>query len=143
MSTARLLEFFTRHSTLSLAFVVILGAIVWTFVQDMARGVRRVGPADLTRLINQDDAVVLDVRTESEFNQGHILNSVSMPKKYVTEQPDRLQKYRDRPLVAVCQTGQESARIGAQLTKQGFRKVYCLAGGIAAWEGASLPLTKR
>ena len=47
------------------------------------------------------------------------------------------------PIITACRTGQQSAGATAALRKEGFEKVYLLGGGIAAWEGASLPLTKN
>lgn len=138
----RLLEFFTNHPGLSMAFFVILGALVWTFVQGRSHGVKKVNPTDATRLINSENAVVLDIRSDSEFRKGHILNSLHVPQAYVNDQINKLEKYRDRPIITACKTGNDGARVGGMLVRRGFPKVYSLNGGIAAWEAANLPLVK-
>lgn len=138
----RLLEFFSNHPGLSMAFFAILGALIWTLIQGRSHGVRKVTPSDATRLINSDEAVVLDVRSDIEFKQGHILNSVHIPHNYLNDQIKKLEKHRDQPIIMACKSGNDSARVGALLLRRGFSKVYSLNGGIAAWEAANLPLVK-
>ena len=142
ITTQRVLEFFGNHPGLSMAFFAILGALLWTLFQGRSHGVRKLNPSDATRLINSDDAVVLDVRSDIEYKQGHILNSVHIPQSYLNDQIQKLEKHRDRPIITTCKTGNDSARVGAELLKRGFSKVYSLNGGIAAWEAANLPLVK-
>lgn len=139
----RLPEFFANHPGLVMAFLVILGMLIWTLFQGAGRGVKKLSPADATQLINREDAVVLDVRSDGEFNQGHIVNAVHVPQKAVSESLDKLEKYRDRPIITACRTGQMAAAAGNVLRKSGFERVYNLQGGLLAWESANLPLTKK
>ena len=138
----RLPEFLANHPTLAMAFFVILGFLVWSLFQTASRGVRKLSPVDATRLINDEDAVVLDVRTDGEYRQGHILNAMNIPEKMLPAELEKLSKYRSRPIITTCRTGQTSASAGNTLRKNGFEKVYSLHGGILAWEGANLPLSK-
>ena len=126
-----------------MAFLVVLGMLVWTLIQGAGRGVKKLSPTDATQLINREDAVVLDVRTDGEFNQGHIVNALHIPQKFVPEQLGKLEKYRSRPIITTCRTGQQAATAGNTLRKHGFERVYNLQGGLLAWEGANLPLTKK
>lgn len=137
------LEFFQNHPLLILAFFAIAGGTIWTTLQSLKGAGARLSPADATRLINSEDAVVLDVRTDGEFNQGHIVNSVHIPHNRLNEQFDKLKKYKARPIITACRNGQQAAGATTALRKQGFEKVYLLGGGITAWQGASLPLTKK
>jgi rhodanese-related sulfurtransferase len=139
----RLPEFFSNHSSLVLAFVVILGMLIWTLWQGAGRGLKKLSPMDATQLINREDAVVLDVRSDGEFNQGHIVNAVNIPQKSLDEQLSKLEKYRDRPIITTCRNGQTAVGVGNRLRKNGFEQVYNLAGGLLAWEGANLPLVKK
>lgn len=139
----RLLEFFSNHPGLVMAFFVILGALIWTLFQGRSHGIKKVNPSDATRLINSEEAIVLDVRNDSEFRQGHILNSIHIPQGYLNDQMQKIEKHRDRPIITACKTGNDAPRVGGMLAKRGFQKVYSLNGGIAAWEAANLPLVKR
>ena len=138
----RILEFFSNHPGLSMAFIAILGGLVWTLFQGRSHGIRKVTPSDATRLINSDDAVVLDVRSDIEYKQGHIINSVHIPQSYLNDQIQKIEKHREQPIITACKSGNDAARVGALLLKRGFTKVYSLNGGIAAWEAANLPLVK-
>ena len=139
----RLPEFIANHSSLVLAFLVILGLLIWTLWQGAGRGLKKLSPADATQLINREDAVVLDVRSDGEFNQGHIVNAVNIPQKSLEEQLSKLEKYRDRPIITACRNGQTAVGVGNRLRKNGFEQVYNLAGGLLAWESANLPLVKK
>jgi rhodanese-related sulfurtransferase len=85
---------------------------------------------------------VLDVREESEYAQGHILNAVHIPLKMLSDKIGRLEKYRNRPIVASCLSGNRSGQACRVLKKNGFEKIHNLKGGISAWQNASLPLIK-
>ena len=139
----RLLEFAANHWGLTLALLGVLAALGGTFVYPRIQGIRRVTPLDATQMINREEALVLDVRLEAEFKEGHILNSLHIPMKYLSEQTRKLDKHRSRPIITVCRTGQQSAGASAMLRKRGFERVYNLSGGILAWQNASLPLTKK
>ena len=139
----RLAEFAANHWVLVLATVGILAGLSWTFVYPKIQGVRKVTPLEATRMINQEDALILDVRGDAEFNQGHILNSLHIPIRFLSEQAGKLDKHRSRPIIATCRTGQQSAGVCATLRKRGFEKVFNLNGGILAWQNANLPLTKK
>jgi rhodanese-related sulfurtransferase len=139
----RLPEFIANHSSLVLAFVVILAMLIWTLWQGASRGLKKLSPMDATQLINREDAVVIDVRSDGEFNQGHIVNAVNIPQKSLEEQLSKLEKYRERPIITACRNGQIALGVGNRLRKNGFEQVYNLAGGLTAWEGANLPLVKK
>lgn len=143
MPVERLQEFFSNNPGLCMAFIAILGGIAWTFLRGSPRGVRKLSPMDATRLINHEDAVIIDVRTDGEYRQGHIVNALNIPESQLSERLGKLNKYRARPIITTCRTGQVSAKAGGKLVAGGFEKVYSLNGGILAWEGASLPLTKK
>ena len=137
----RLLEFLANHSLLGMIFFALLGMFLWTFLG--ASGGRRVDPGQATRLINHDNAVVIDVRSDGEYEEGHIINAVHVPLSAISRQLDKLERYRTRPIITTCGTGQKAANASGMLRKHGFEKVYSLNGGIAAWQGASLPLTQK
>lgn len=136
----QLLEFIANHTILSTIFFVLTGALVWTFVG--GGGSQRVEPAQATRLINHENALVIDVRSDGEYAQGHIINAIHEPLGGLAQQISRLEKYRDRTIITACRNGQQAASASGILRKNGFENVFSLSGGIAAWQGASLPLTK-
>jgi len=139
----QLLEFLVNHWILTLALVAIVGGLVATFVVGEAQGVKKVTPVEAIRLINHEDAIVVDIRAEGEYRQGHILNSVHVPFNDLNDRIKKLDSHRERPVIMVCRTGQRSPGAGARLRKHGFEHVYTLKGGLAAWEQANLPVVKK
>lgn len=137
----QVLEFLANHPILSMIFFVLAGMLVWTFVGGGTG--RRVEPAQATRLINRDNALVIDVRSDGEFAQGHIVNAINQPLGGLAQQLSNLEKYRERTIITACRNGQQAASASGILRKHGFENVFSLSGGITAWQGASLPLTKN
>jgi rhodanese-related sulfurtransferase len=82
------------------------------------------------------------VREEDEYKAGHVLNSTLIPLGKLKQRIGELEKFRDRPVVVVCRSGNRSATACATLGKQGFTQAYNLAGGVNAWQKAKLPLEK-
>jgi hydroxyacylglutathione hydrolase len=93
---------------------------------------------ELFRHLAQKDAVVVDVRSESEWKQGHIPAAMHVPLGYLT---DRLSEIPvDRKVVVQCQAGARSAIAASVLQRAGRTNVVNLTGGFAAWEGSGLPV---
>jgi rhodanese-related sulfurtransferase len=105
-------------------------------------GIKQVGPQEAVRLYNQEDALVLDVREQSEWKDGHIANARHLPLGQLGKRLTELDKFKDKPIIAVCRVGNRSAHACAVLKKAGFEKLYNLDGGMSAWEQAGLPKEK-
>ena len=138
----QLVEFAGNHPGLFLALSIVIGLLVWSLLGDQIAGIKPLLPQAATLLINHENAIVLDVREENEYTQGHILNSMHIPLSQLSERISRLEKYRDRPIIASCMSGSRSGRACSLLKKNGFEKVHNLKGGIVAWQNANLPLSK-
>ncbi|MDP1635971.1 MAG: rhodanese-like domain-containing protein [Gallionellaceae bacterium] len=116
--------------------------LFWSFFGNRLRGIKDVDHIAATQLINHKNALVLDVREQGEYDAGHILNSKLIPLGKLRQRIGELEKYRERPILVVCRSGQRSASACALLGKQGFAQAYNLDGGVTAWQKASLPLEK-
>ena len=137
---SQIVEFMTNHPELFLAFFGVAGALVWTTMQ--TRGGGRLTPNEVTRLMSDEDVVVLDVRGDADYRAGHIINSLHIPREQIEHQLNRLNRHRTSPVITVCRSGTESAGVAKMLRTNGFEKVFNLSGGLTAWESANLPLTK-
>lgn len=138
----QLTTFIVNHWELFTAFGVIVGLLMASSHIAKLKGIHPVTPDGTTSLINHDDAVVLDIREDNEFKDGHILNSIHIPMGKISERLKELEKYKDNPVVIACQSGNRSADVGNTLKKEGFKKVYNLTGGLLAWKNANYPVTK-
>jgi rhodanese-related sulfurtransferase len=142
VSFDELLAFAGRHMYLSLGFVGLTVAIVYTEIARLFRGYKALRPAELTALINRDNALVIDLSASGEFEKGHIAGSRSVQVSQFDPESKLLANAKALPVVAVCRTGQASADAAKRLKKAGFEQVYWLDGGIQAWQQADLPLIK-
>jgi rhodanese-related sulfurtransferase len=142
VNTSDLLAFAGRHPILLLALAGLTLAIVFNEIASLLRGVKGLGPAALTALINRDDALVVDLRPQADFEKGHIAGSRNVQMSQFDPENKQLAAARSLPVVLVCKAGQTSSGAAARLRKAGFERVYVLDGGIGAWQQADLPLAK-
>jgi rhodanese-related sulfurtransferase len=94
-------------------------------------------------LFNHEDALVLDVREQSEWADGHIGKAKHIPLGQLKTRLTELEKYKDKPIVVVCRSGNRSGSACGTMKKAGFEKMYNLAGGMMAWEQAGLPRERK
>jgi rhodanese-related sulfurtransferase len=118
------------------------GMLLWPLLSGRASGATDVSPAEGVLLINRENALILDVRDESEFAAGHIPGAKNIPLAKLTERANELRKYQQKPVLVNCQGGIRSATACAQLKKAGFTRLYNLKGGVKAWNDAKLPVAK-
>lgn len=128
---------------LPISLAMISGTmLLWSLFGNRIRGINEVDCVAALQLINHKNALVLDVREDSEYQAGHVLNAMLIPLGKLGERVGELGKYKERPIVVVCRSGSRSARACTMLGKQGFASAYSLVGGIMAWQKANLPLEK-
>ena len=139
----KLVEFASNHLLLSVAAVVILLLLLGNELLRFLRGERRLSPVDAVRVINSEDALVVDVRSVADFKKGHILNARNIPLARLADHEKELSKNKERPILCYCALGSTAPQACERLRKMGFNTVYSLKGGLNAWEGASLPVTTR
>jgi len=94
-------------------------------------------------MINHDDAVIIDVRENNEYSDGHIINSIHIPLTSLKTRLNSIEKYKSQKVIVACRSGHRSSQACATLKKEGFEQVFNLSGGVMAWESASLPLIKK
>lgn len=116
--------------------------LLWSFFGNRLRGVKDVDISGALQLINHKNALVLDVREENEYGNGHILNAKLIPVLKLKERIGEIERYRDRPILVVCRSGNRSATACSMLGNREFGQAYNLAGGMTAWQKAGLPIER-
>lgn len=137
------LEFLTQNWFL----FAMLAAILLLLVFDpggsrAAGGTRKITAARLPQIQARESAVVVDVRSNEEFKKGHIEQSINLPLDTLADNLKKLNKYRGKPLILVCQAGMKAGKAAATLRKNEFTDLYMLDGGIGAWIKENMPLAK-
>ena len=137
----QLSQFITHHWELCLALLGILLVIAINEFYEQKKGAKALSPIATVHKINHDNAVIIDVRELEPYRAGHIIDSIRVSPDDVKQK--HLDKYKKKPIILVCARGVQSAALATTLQKQGFAEpIMVLAGGIAAWQAASLPLVK-
>jgi rhodanese-related sulfurtransferase len=137
-----LAEFAGRHPYLSLVLAALTVALLYTEAARLLRGFRSLRPAQLTALLNRDNALLVDLSPAADFEKGHIAGSRNLAPSQFDPENKVLAKARDLPVVVTCRNGQASLGAAGRLKKAGFTQVYWLDGGVAAWQQADLPLVR-
>jgi rhodanese-related sulfurtransferase len=135
---ARLIEFTTNHFWLVSAFCVVLGVLCWTMLQGTLSNA--LSPQQAVLLLNREDAVPIDIRSDANYRGGHIINAVHVEYAKLDAELSRLEKFKSRPLLVYCDSGVTSGQAVKRLRRAGFGDVRHLAGGITAWRNDNLPL---
>jgi rhodanese-related sulfurtransferase len=135
-------EFFLNHWDLFLALGIILGLMIWQTFRGKISGFNDLSPTEAVQVINHQDALVLDVREDNEFRDGHIVDARHIPLGALNKRLNELDAFKDKPVVVSCRSGHRSASACGLLKKAGFTNIYNLRGGMMAWQGAGLPVSK-
>jgi len=139
----QLFEFMGNHPLLIAAFAAILGMLVFTEYQRFFSGVPNLSPYEATQLLNSGDALFIDVRDDKEFKNGHIKGSRNIPVNQLDKHMHDIEKHKDSDVIVYCENGMRASRASGKLRKAGFSKLSTIAGGLAQWEKANLPLVNK
>jgi rhodanese-related sulfurtransferase len=135
------LEFVSHHPWLATATAVLVAVIVVYEMRARSESLRSVSPQELVRLMNHG-ALVLDLRPQEQYQAGHLSGARQMTGDQILKAADTLKKHKEKPVVVYDDSGSLSGAAVRQLTAQGFTRVFTLRGGLAAWRGDNLPVSR-
>lgn len=98
---------------------------------------------EFQQLITKKNSQLLDVRTPSEYKEGHIKKAklINFFDKDFFEQVTK-EFDKNQPIYLYCRSGGRSAKAARIFKSEGFKKVYNLLGGLNAWKGKNLKIEK-
>jgi rhodanese-related sulfurtransferase len=122
-------------------FALTLGATAWAG----GSPVTNVTVGKVQKLIKEHagkaDFVILDVRTPSEFAEGHIKGAVNLDVQSPTFEKGLRKLDRKRSYLVYCRTGNRSRRATLAMGELGFRSIFHMTEGIVKWKQQNLPLS--
>jgi len=95
----------------------------------------RISHAEALEMIEQGDVIILDVRSLSEFMEGHIENAVSLPLEQIGNYAESAIPDKDQTILVYCRSGNRSRTASYELIALGYTRVYDF-GGINGWPGS-------
>lgn len=132
---------FVQQNIMWVMAAVISGAMLLaSLVRSSGKGL---SVTEATLLINREDALVVDVRETSEWSAGHIPNARHIALGQLDKHMSELEKFKNRPVIICCASGNRSSSACGTLKRAGFERVFNLSGGLGAWTGAGLPVTTK
>lgn len=135
-------EFATENWLLFLAMFVILGLLVGGEVLRKARGISTLDAISALRLINDQEAVIVDVRETGDYRESHIPQARHIPLSALRDRLGELTN-KDKPILLYCRSGNVSQSACALLKKHGLTNAHSLKGGLLAWQDAQLPVSRN
>jgi hydroxyacylglutathione hydrolase len=108
---------------------------------DLTMATQRVSPSLAYEFVASHELLAVDVRTPGEREARQVRGSIGIPLNHLAERMSELP--RNRPLLVFCAGGYRSSIAASLLQRADFTKIAELAGGLAAWEAAGLPIITR
>lgn len=132
---------FVTENIFLIAIALVSGSmLLWPTISGLSSAGAGLDALGATRLINDRNPVLIDVRPEAEYAAGHLRDAINIPaddlEKRMGEIPAK------RPVLLTCTTGMRSGKAVAKLKAAGREEVFNLSGGINAWATAGLPVVK-
>ncbi|MGI9270207.1 MAG: rhodanese-like domain-containing protein [Woeseiaceae bacterium] len=135
----QILEFTSNNLILVVLLMISFFVLIFSELRRKASGMVAVEPSDAVTLMNSN-GVVVDLRNSEAFARGHIVNAKNVPYDELDAQQAKLEQYKSKPVIAVCDAGMTSTRAVAALRNAGFDSAYTLKGGMNAWSQAGMPV---
>ncbi len=136
-------EFAQQNVLLFLALFAIVGMLVGSEVLRRVRGINAINATEALRLMNDQEAWMVDIRDAGEYKTGHIPQARNLPLATLKERLGELTKAGDKPIIVYCRTGAAAQSACALLKKNNIANVYSLSGGLPAWLDANLPVSRN
>ncbi len=131
---------FVTENFFLIAIAVISGAMLfWPVVTRRMAGAM-VGNLAATRMVNDQGAVLVDVRSGDEFAAGHLPQARSIPLADIEKRAGELPA--GKPVILYCGTNRQAGKAAAALRGTGRDQVFVLDNGLGGWRQAGLPVVK-
>lgn len=125
-----------------LIFLALASGVMLLLPALKGDGAGTLGTAQAVQLINREKAVVIDVCEPEEFAAGHVGGAKNIPLGQLQERLPQVAKNKAVPIILVCAKGARASRAAGIAKGLGYEKAQALAGGLAAWREANLPVEK-
>jgi len=140
---SQIAEFIGNNLILSLAFMGVFFIYIMMLMSEKMQAFANVNTTQLTQLVNHKDAVLIDTRSTDVYEKGHIVNAINIPLADMLSGKVKIDKYKNKTVIAYCITGMTSKTACKHLIKSGIVNVFNLSGGINSWISEKLPIIKK
>ena len=117
------------------AFIRLIG--------DIRQKTSEIEPNEAWRRMQEEGALLVDVREEYEWAMGKPLDSVGLPRSHVEFQIERVAPDPQREVLLICAAGMRSLLVADALRRMGYKRVASIAGGFTRWRADGLPVVEN
>jgi len=135
----QLLEFTSENTVLVVLLMISFFVLIFSELRRKASGMVAVEPTAAVALINAD-GIVVDLRSQEAYANGHIVNAKNIPYDELEAGLGKIDQFKSKPVVVVCDAGNSSTRAVALLRNAEYLSAYSLKGGMTAWTTAGMPV---
>ena len=116
-----------------LKYILLVAFTIFSCSLINNESINQMNSDELIEFIELNDAILVDVRTEDEYNSGYIENSLNIDynSNDFSVNADKLDK--NTPIILYCRSGNRSSMSANKISKLGFKEIYNLEGGILEW----------
>ncbi len=111
-------------------------------VTEAKKQITEISPADAAAQAKTGQAVIVDVREQDEWEEGHIPDAVNLSRGTLELEVEEKIPDPNAVIICHCGGGGRSALAAESLQKMGCKNVRSMAGGLKAWKAAELPVTR-
>jgi len=101
-----------------------------------------ISPADVPAALDQPNAILIDVREDDEWREGHARGARHLSRGIIEFEIQEHAPDLNIPIILCCGHGRRSALVADNLQKMGYNNVVAVAGGFEAWQAAGLPVER-
>jgi sulfur-carrier protein adenylyltransferase/sulfurtransferase len=109
-------------------------------LQQVRAEISEIDATDARALIDTEAPLVLDVREQDEWDEGHIPGAVHVPRGHLESRIERAAPDPARPIVVYCSVGNRSAFAAKTLSELGYEEITSLGGGFTDWKRNGFPV---
>jgi rhodanese-related sulfurtransferase len=106
------------------------------------QNITEISPAEARTQAEAGDAILIDVREESEWSEGHAPGARNLSRGIIELEIEEQVPDLTTPIVCYCGGGSRSALVAESLQKMGYENVRSMTGGMRAWKEEGLPVAK-
>ena len=139
--------FFENILLISIAFISG-GLLVWPLLTKNI-GIKRLGTAEATTMLNRQNAILIDLREDDDLSSGIVPQAERIPSSILLKKREEFDKHKkkfqdkknqNKPIILIGNKISTVSVVGKLLKDNGFEEVFCLDGGIESWIEAGLPV---
>ncbi len=120
-------------------FALVLVAVSFTFCTQNNTSIKNVNAHEFQNMINEQNTILLDVRSPEEYTEGHIDGALNINVNGEDFQQEIVKLDKSKIILVYCQAGRRSSSAANILASKGY-KVVNLIGGISEWSENNLPI---